>query len=398
LVSFKSNGQLYPAIAKQRYEKLFKDIDDKPAVSPEEVRLFKAVYKSRTLAGRMVDLSGLVAIPKSGAPKGLVLYFHGTTADRENVPSRYRGNPSTQDAELAILAFATSGYAVIAPDYLGLGDHLGFHPYPMGSVNCWSGIDLIKPAREVAERNGLTIGKDLFVTGYSEGGAVAMWAVRRMSAMTDPAFAVKRSAPMSGPYDLSETQVQSMLDGQSNVKWLGARVFFAAYSLRSIQKNFGIELEEFLAPSFASYVPFVFNQELKDEETIKKLVTKALQLGAIRDLKRILSLEFREDLKKRNVENPIVEQLVANDCHNWSPKSPMYLFCLSDDFLVPKENTLKAVNTMRARGVGPDLVRHFVLEGRKFDHMSGIVPGMIHSRKFFDGGFEAATPSSRVRR
>lgn len=392
LVAFKSNGQLYPAIAKHRFEKLFKDVKDKPEIFPVEIRLFKTTYKSRTSTGRMVDVSGLVAIPQSGAPKGLVVYFHGTTADRENVPSRYRGNPAPEEADLAVLAFATAGYAVAAPDYLGLGDHMGFHPYPMGSVNCWSGIDLIKPAREIAEKNGLSIGKDLFVTGYSEGGAVAMWATRRLSAMTDPAFQVTRSAPMSGPYDLSETQVQSMIAGQSNAKWLGARVYFAAYALRSIQKNFGIRLEDYVSPSFATYVPFVFNQELKDEDTIKKLVTKAFQLGAIRDLNRVLNLEFRDDLKNRNIANPVVEQLVANDCHNWTPKTPMYMFCLSDDFLVPKENTLKAVNSMRARGVGPELVRHYVLEGRKFDHMTGILPGLIHARKFFDGGFENVLP------
>jgi hypothetical protein len=392
LVSATSNGQLYPAIAKHRYEKLFKDVE-KPTISPEKIRLFKALYTSRTSDGRLVTVTGLVAIPNSGAPKGLVIYYHGTTADRENVPSRYRGNPTPADPDLAVLAFATAGYMVAAPDYLGLGDHFGFHPYPMGSVNSWSGIDLIKPAREIAKQNGLPVGKDLFVTGYSEGGAVAMWATRRMAGMSDPDYLVTRSAPLSGPYDLSDTQVKSMLDGQSNIRWLGARVYFAAYAGRSIQKYTGIDLEEFFTPSFASYIPYVFNLGLKDEETIKKLASKAFQLGAIRDLNRVLKLEFRNDLKDRNILNPMVEQLVANDCYNWSPKSPMYLFCVKDDFLIPKENTLKTIATMRARGVGSDMVRHYVFPGRKFDHMTGALPGLILARKFFDGGFDAVPVS-----
>lgn len=392
LVSATSNGQLYPAIAQNRYEKVFKDVE-RPAISPTEVRLFKTLYTSRAPDGRKVNVTGLVAIPKTGAPKGLVIYFHGTTADRENVPSRYRGNPTPEEADLAVLTFTQAGYAVAAPDYLGLGDHFGFHPYPLGAVNCWSGIDLIKPARAIAKQNGLAIGTDLFITGYSEGGAVAMWATRRLATMPDPDYLVTRSAPLSGPYDLSDTQAKSMLDRQSNVKWLGARVYFAAYAARSIQKNIGIDLEEYFTPSFATYIPFVFNQELNDEETIKKLAAKALQLGALRDLNRVLKLGFRNDLKDRNIYNPIVEQLVANDCFDWTPNSPMYLFCINDDFLVPKGNTLKTLSTMRGRGVGPGVVRHYVLPGRKFDHMTGILPGLILARQFFDGGFDAV-PSS----
>jgi hypothetical protein len=394
LVSVTSNGQLYPAIAKNRYEKVFKTVE-KPAIYPEEIRLFKALYTSRTSDNRRVTVSGLVAIPRSGAPKGVVLYYHGTTADRENVPSRYRGNPTPEETDLAILAFAGAGYMVIAPDYLGLGDHAGVHPYPLASLNSWSGIDFIKPARAIAKQNGLTVGKDLFVTGYSEGALVAMWATRKMAGMTDPDYAVTRVAPLSGSYDLSGVQAKSMIDPQSNIRWLGARVYFVAYAGRSIQKHVGIDLTEFYSPSFASYIPYVFNQELKDKETIKKLVTKAFQLGAIRDLNRVLTLSFRNDIRDRNVLNPIIEQLVANDCYDWTPKVPMYLFCIKDDFLVPRENTLKTVTTMRERGVGPDLLQHYVFPGRKFDHMTGILPGLTLARQFFDGGF-AAVPTSEL--
>ncbi|MBC8065041.1 MAG: hypothetical protein H7Y17_09440, partial [Chlorobia bacterium] len=287
LVSFSSNGQLYPAIAKDRYQKEFKDVE-KPEVQPEEVKLFKTLYWARMPNGRKVQLSGLVAIPKSGAPKGLVVYFHGTTADRENVPSRYRGNPTPEEADLAVLAFATAGYAVAMPDYLGLGDHQGFHPYPLGSINCWSGIDLIKPAREVAAKSNLAIGPNLFITGYSEGGAVAMWATKRIEEMNDPALKITRSAPLSGPYDLSGSQAQAMIGRQSNLKWLGARVYFAAYTARSIQKSFPeTDLAEYFSPSFATYIPFVFNQNLPDKQAIEKLVKKAFQIGMLQDLNRI---------------------------------------------------------------------------------------------------------------
>lgn len=389
LVSFSSNGQLYPAIAENRYQKEFKDVE-KAGVQPEEIRLYKTAYKARMPDGRRVQLSGLVAIPKSGAPKGLVVYFHGTTADRENVPSRYRGNPTPEEADLAVLAFATAGYAVAMPDYIGLGDHQGFHPYALGSINCWSGIDLIKPAREVAKKSNVPIGPNLYVTGYSEGGAVAMWATKRIEELNDPELKLTRSAPLSGPYDLSGSQARAMIGRQSNLKWLGARVYFTAYAARGIQKNFaGVDLNDYFSPSFATYIPFIFNQNLPDKQAIEKLVKKAFQIGMFQDLNRILKLEFRNALKDRDATNLIVQQLIANDCFNWTPQTPMYLFCLTDDFLVPKENTEAAIAAMRLRGVGPDRVVHYALPGRKFDHMTGILPGLILARQFFDGGFEA---------
>jgi len=337
-----------------------------------------------------VQLSGLVAIPKSGAPMGLVVFFHGTTSDRENVPSRYRGNQTYNDIDLAILAFATAGYAVAAPDYLGLGDHPGVHPFPLASINCWSGIDLIKPARTVAAKTGLTVGKDLFITGYSEGGAVAMWTVRRLEQIADPDLKVTRAAPLSGPYDLSVTQAKSMISRQSNAKWLGARVFFSAFCVYGIQRYLPEnDIGAYFPPSFASYIPFVFDQNLPDKQSIEKLVKKAFQMGAITDLNRILKLDFRNALKNRDATDPIVMQLIANDCCDWAPRTPMYLFCVEDDFLVPKENTLVTVKAMRARGVGPDTVSYYMFPGRKFDHMSGALPGLILARRFFDGGFSS---------
>lgn len=276
------------------------------------------------------------------------------------------------------------------PDYLGLGDHKGFHPYPLGAVNCWSGIDLIKPARVIAGKVGLTIGPDLFITGYSEGGAVAMWATKRIEELNDPELKITRSAPLSGPYDLSGAQAKSMISRQSNVKWLGARVYFAAYAARGIQKNYpGVVLEDLFSPSFATYIPFVFNQNLSDKDTIEKLVKKAFQIGIFQDLNRVLKLEFRNALKSGDATHPIVRQLIANDCYDWAPKTPMYLFCLNDDFLVTKENTLNAIQAMRVRGMGEDMVMHYVMKGRKFDHMTGALPALIYARQFFDGGFEA---------
>jgi pimeloyl-ACP methyl ester carboxylesterase len=387
LISSRPNGVLTAANADKKYQKAFKDLDTLRPI-PRDIALYKVTYGSRTPSGKMATVSGLLAIPRGGAPKGLVVYFHATTANRENVPSRYAGNDKPEEAELAVLAFASAGYAVAAPDYLGLGDHHGVHPYPFGDTNCWSGIDLILPARDLANKLNAPIGPNLYVTGYSEGGGVAMWAARRLQEFNDPKRKLTAAAPLSGAYDLSGTQAKSMLETQSNITWWGARVFLAAYAGYAMHGgSFGIDLKDYFAPSFASYIPFVFDQNLDDEHVVKKLVAKAIQLGSFQKLDRITTERFRTAIRTEDVSDPFVRELSANNCYDWSPKSPLFLFCIADDFIVVKENTLKAIATMRSRGVGPQVASYYSLGGRKYSHMTGVSPALMYARRFFDRGF-----------
>lgn len=390
LVAYRALSTLSATTAKTRFEKTFGELLP-GEISPPDIQLYKTTYRARVPHGQPVLLSGLVALPRGGAPKGLIVYFHGTTADRNNVPSRF-----CPEAETAILAFATAGYAVAAPDYLGLGDHNGIHPYPLGSVNCWSGIDLIKPARALAAKVGAFVGPKLFVTGYSEGGGVAMWAVRELDKMRDdPQLQVTSAAPLSGPYDLSGVQATAMLEAQSNVVWFGARVYFAAYVAQGMRKSaIPIDLEDYFTPSFASYIPFVFDQELPDNQTIQKLVTKALQLGAFSNLNRVLTFRFRTALKTVDVSDPLVAVLKANDCCDWKPQTPMYLVCIEDDFVVTKKNTLKAIECMRKLGVSADTVAYYIIGGRRYDHLKGAIPALLLARRYFDGGLNAVPTTS----
>ena len=62
------------------------------AVPPSKaaIRLYKIRYGSVDAHGAPCTLSGLLILPKA-APKGLLLYYHGTIRDRETAPSRYNG-------------------------------------------------------------------------------------------------------------------------------------------------------------------------------------------------------------------------------------------------------------------------------------------------------------------
>src|SRR5688572_2832327 len=81
-----------------------------------DVDCYRVVYRTRDARGREITASGLLALPRDVRPRRLVSFQHGTTTSRDAVPSALDAT-----GKAAALVFAGSGYALIAPDYLGLG-------------------------------------------------------------------------------------------------------------------------------------------------------------------------------------------------------------------------------------------------------------------------------------
>jgi len=130
----------------------------------------------------------------------IVLYAHGTTTDRAfNIANM-------QNAETLLLAalFASQGYIVVAPNYAGYDTStLAYHPYLIADQQSKDMIDALKAARTALPLASATLTKDsgqLFITGYSQGGYVAMATHR---AMQTAGMKVTASVPMSGPYALA---------------------------------------------------------------------------------------------------------------------------------------------------------------------------------------------------
>ncbi len=383
-----SLGSIPPAAAARRAGELARAGLTVPAPTGG-IDLYRIAYRSTGAGGEPRTLTGLLAVPQRGATRGIVLYFHGTTADRGASPSRYtgaaRGVGSNAEAEVAAIAFAGGGYALAMPDELGLGDDPGVHPYPLARLNARSGLDMVGAAKGATR--GAKADAPLYVAGYSEGGAVAMWAVREMEAAGAPPTA---AAPMSGPYDLSGVTARSLLRGGDGLGNLGARLFllgYAAYSAKSRLPE--LDLRSYFAPSMASYVPFVFAKEGPDAAKGKRLVIKALQLGASRSIVGVTTARLRDVLRGGIADDPLFAELRRNDTYSWAPRTRMLLPFLTRDALVPPENTTHALASMRARGVGPGTVRAYAITSPRYAHGSAAAPAIAAARAFFDGGFAA---------
>ncbi len=352
-----------------------------PASGP--IDYYKISYLSTDFRGAPTTLTGLLLIPKTGAPSGLIVYFHGTTSDRRFSPSRYRGWNSNLEIDAVAAAFATAGYAVAVPDYLGLGDNQAVHPYPLGDINSRSGIDMITPVRDLGAKINEPIGKSLYITGYSEGGGAAMWAVRHLEeAGTAPDLA----APMSGAYDLSGVTARAIVNDPLDLENLAIRLYLLGFSGYSAEANLGLKLTDYFVPSFASYIPYVFGKGLSDLSVAAKLFGKGIQLGALQSIRRVLNRRFREILSKGDKTDPFLAALAANDCYDWTPHTPLLLPYLTTDTVVAPENTIEAVDCMRRHLSNEGLVRAFPIVNIRLDHITAAPSAMLAARRFFDSG------------
>src|SRR5580693_10308954 len=174
------------------------------------------VGESTTASAVLMIPSGLGANCSGERP--IVLYAHGTTTDRAF------NMADLQNAETISLAalFASQGYVVVAPNYAGYDTSaLPYHPYLIADQQSKDMIDALTAARTalpVASATLVTDNGKLFITGYSQGGYVAMATHRAMQAA---GMTVTASAPMSGPYAL-EAFGDAVFYGSVN---LGATVF-----------------------------------------------------------------------------------------------------------------------------------------------------------------------------
>jgi len=135
-----------------------------------DVKVYRVLYNTVDWDSMQTTASGLLCVPVNPACKvGIVSYQHGTTLQKNQAPSYLAGN----EWFVALVA-ASLGYDAMEPDYLGLGDGPGFHPYQHAHTEATATIDMIRAAKELVDTMGATYNDQLFLLGYSQGGHATM--------------------------------------------------------------------------------------------------------------------------------------------------------------------------------------------------------------------------------
>jgi Prolyl oligopeptidase family len=220
-----------------------------------DVAVYHIRYATVGGANEATTASGALMVPfgsgdECHGPLPMLLYAHGTTPDRAFNIADLRGDPNAEGLVIAAV-FASQGYIVVAPNYAGYDTStLTYHPYLVADQQARDMIDALAAARSAlpaASAPTSTDGGQLFITGYSQGGYVAMATHRAMQAA---GMTVTASAPMSGPYALAAF-VDSIFFGRvGSGETRSAALLFPGYR-RSYGSVYGTAADAF-EPQYAA--------------------------------------------------------------------------------------------------------------------------------------------------
>jgi acetyl esterase/lipase len=165
--------------------------------------IYSVQYRTVGGAGEPTTASGAVMVPSGSdaacsGPRPVLLYAHGTTIDKAFNMANVSGNP---EATIVAAMYAAQGFIVVAPNYAGYDTStLPYHPYLNANQQAEDMIDALKAAHKVFEKNRINYSSKLVITGYSQGGHVAMATQRALQYRHVDDFHVTALAGLSGPY------------------------------------------------------------------------------------------------------------------------------------------------------------------------------------------------------
>jgi alpha/beta superfamily hydrolase len=344
------------------------------------VNVYRLNYETIGAKSELTTSTGALMVPSGLAsdcqgPRPMVEYAHGTSPLKDYDMAQLSGANASSEGLILAALFAAEGYIVVAPNYAGYDSStLGYHPYLVGAQQAAEMMDVLTAARSalpVALAPTATDNHKLFVTGYSQGGYVAMAATRAMQAAGET---VTASAPMSGPYalaafgdaiflgevNLSATENVALLangyqNAYGNLYSAPTDVFAAPYAsdiaglLPSAMPISALYSEGLLpsnalfastppAPQYASITPATTPSDLATVfaagfASADYLILNSYRLAYLQDEQSNPDGGFpatTTGLPAASPQNTLRQDLKTNDLRNWTPTMPM-LLCAGDE-------------------------------------------------------------------
>ena len=300
-----------------------------------DIKIEKVSYPTVGAAGERTNATAALMLPSGDSAdcqgdRPILLYAHGTTTDKDYDFTQVANtqNPAVGESTLIAANFAAQGYIVVAPNYAGYDDsELDYHPYLVAEQQATDMADALDSAREIIARQKRANDSDyvnvddsgkLFISGYSQGGHVAMATARKLEQEGKSVTAI---APSSGPYALAAFG-DFIFRGNVNI---GA-TRFAPLLAEGMQKKYGniynnptdiftTDYANTQLPSLLSFDELVAANKLPefalfertpDNPTLVALPPSTLQFAALGfdDTKYLINTDFRAAFIKDSLTNP----------------------------------------------------------------------------------------------
>lgn len=283
-----------------------------------DVKMVQINYQtSGVQLGEVSNASGALMIPSGSGCSGpfpLAAFARGTNLEKNHT------NADTTDpsAELMMTFFAAHGYAVVATDYLGYAlSAYPYHPYMHANSEATAVIDSIRAARLAAPMLGLVLNGKVMISGYSQGGHSAMATQRAIEAADTGEFNLVASAPLAGPYYVSQALIHGVATPINGVQ------DFVPFQIIAYQKIYGNVYSSTSDIFNAPYDSYIGNllPSLLDATTLASLLPSGTP---DQNEHAMLKPAYLSDLAS-NPSNPTIVAAAKQDLLGWNPKTPTTL-------------------------------------------------------------------------
>jgi predicted esterase len=343
------------------YVKAFKI--DENAASAFAYKVIKIKYKTKDEQDKDVIASGVLVYPnitkewlegyKAKTGKNfsisLIVENHGTIFENANAPSKEITTLASSTHIKTILMTAKAGFAIAMPDYLGYGDSNDKdHPYILKKSSARVSIDMLKASTRYMIDNNILFNGQVYISGYSEGGYVAMAMAEELEKNYSSDFKLKGVAPMAGPYDLEALGVREV-DATKTMEYPA----FLAYVTQSYSKAYSdINLNDIIVYPDVDKFNHFFDGSLSGvainiymglgdgKTTFGFKAHKADKLW-----KPAFINNFIDDL-----DNPFKVRLKENNVYDWTPKTKINMIHCEDDEIIPFSMSQTAYNKFLENG------------------------------------------------
>ncbi|GAA0350631.1 hypothetical protein GCM10010151_45420 [Actinoallomurus spadix] len=335
------------------------------------VELDRLVYRTVDAAGRATTASGLIVLPRNRdrSPR-LVSFTHGTESFKKDAPSMGEDTFSPAPA----LTFGAAGFAAVAPDYLGLGEGPGTHPWMDVPSETTASLDMLRAARAFMAGRGRTPQRRVLVTGFSQGASAALGLARALQDGADPWYRLGAVAPISGAYAFRDAELPAVLAGREIPPKLGvAYTTYLLVSWNRLHHLYDAPGEVFQAP-YADKVDRLFDGTTPGQEMLAALPGSLDALLTPRglDLLRHPSGAFAQALRVADAT-----------CTGWVPNAPARLYYATGDEQAVTANTDRCRAAFRASGADLRTVELGPIDYQGSRHLGSAVRGTVAITDWF---------------
>ncbi|MEG2098479.1 MAG: lipase family protein [Mucinivorans sp.] len=353
LVSYKKVGSINVNQMKDQVQSLLKSINTD--YIQNDVDYYSIVYKS-TYKGREVNLSGLVLMPHA-SNKVLThyQYHHGTLypfKDYDHTGSGANDAPSLYDKDelqsedqyevrLFGLSFASAGYFVSLPDYSGYGKSSDLeHAYLCSQILAEESSQMIRASRELAKILGVRLNSDIYLGGWSEGGAVCT-ATHKLIQNRYTDLNVVASLSLAGSHipDIEISHLKNINEDEESVL-----VSLLAWGTYAHCKLYNKPVGQYLNP------------EITDIESL-------FIISQVPSLKNI----YNESTREKRYTNLNELHKASTTYEGWIPRSPAYFFHGTADDLVSPEHSKISVERFLEAGASKENVSLTLFPGENHE-------------------------------